>query len=127
MSTVTKDNISEQPEEDINPLKEVGEPKKYVSELIERQKNFSPNFTFKPGDIVVWKSGLKNRTVPEYEFPGVVINNFHPSLIDDDGSFLSSGYRERLDIEVGFITKYDEFIMFSYDSRRFKLYQHQSQ
>jgi hypothetical protein len=41
-------------------------------QLIEMTKLFDTKYQFKVGDIVRWKPGLRNRTVPDYGQPAVV-------------------------------------------------------
>jgi len=104
-------------------LKPVEDPIKYVADLRERKKSFETSPTFKPGDVIVWKEGMSNKNIPEYDIPGIVINNFYPALQDHDTEVVSTYYNDILDIQVGFITKENEFIIFAHDSRRFKVYE----
>ncbi|HJG31078.1 MAG TPA: hypothetical protein K8U80_06740 [Collinsella ihuae] len=83
--------------------------------------------TFKVGDIVMWKGGMKNRNFPEYHTPAIVVDCFDPPIMDPEPSAGSQYYREPLDVRLGFIAEDDSFVTFLYDSRRFERYEEQSE
>lgn len=105
-------------------LKPVNNPVAYADELKERKASFTINLTFKPGDLIIWKRGMKNKTIPDKDVPGIVINNFFPPLTDEDRDISSTYFNDVLDIQVGFISDDGEFIVFAHDSRRFQLYKY---
>lgn len=76
----------------------------------------------KPGDIVMWKEGLKNKNLPMAEMPCVVIEVM-PNVVYDyteDGSE-SSYFREPYNVRLGvFNHKETSLCIYYYDSRRFK-------
>lgn len=111
-------------EEDKKYLLEVTDSERYIKDLQERKKFFETHPIFKPGDIITWKEGMQNKTIPDKDVPGIVINNFFPALRDEERDVTSAYFNEQLDIQVGFISKNNEFVIFSHDSRRFKLYKY---
>jgi len=111
-------------EKDERILMEVKNPVEYIQDLKERSKSFENKTNFKPGDIVTWKQGLQNKTVPEYGTPGIVIANLNPAVRDEEKGVGSAYFNDILDIQVGFITVDNDFIIFAHDSRRFKVYEY---
>ena len=118
----TKEDQEEKPEEKI--LMEVDNPESYKLDLKQRAESFINKPLFKVGDIITWKAGMRNKTIPDIGIPGIVLNIFYPVLIDEDREVTSTYYNDILDIQVGFISKEDEFIVFAQDSRRFELYKY---
>jgi len=95
-------------------------------ELITRLKKLFTRLTeeykFKPGDLVVWKEGLKNKKMPPYNLPAIVIEHLEEPIIADIDESGSPYFREPLDLIAGFIDG-DSFVIFHFDSRRFKKYE----
>lgn len=78
--------------------------------------------TFKVGDIVVWRNGLKNRTYPDYGTPAIVVEVLSPPLIDTIDDSGSPYFREALNLRLGVIDERGDFLTFVYDGRRFEHY-----
>ena len=76
--------------------------------------------SFTKGDIVVWKDRMKNRRIPSYGEPSIVLETFDPPLIEPEESAGSQYYRERLSVRLGFFSEEGDFISFLYDGRRFR-------
>jgi hypothetical protein len=113
LSTTHEKSESSNDDENAHYLKE---PKGYLDKLYNRVKALEEHNEFNIGDFLIWKEGLKNKRVPSYNQPAVVIKKHDPPLVDEDTSF-----NESMDIQLGFITEDDEFLIFNYDSNRFKL------
>ena len=75
--------------------------------------------SFKPGDIVQWKSGLKNK---RSSGPMIVIEVLECPICDPAQETGSQYFREPLDIILGKCDSEGEFICYHYDSRRFEPY-----
>jgi hypothetical protein len=77
--------------------------------------------SFKPGQIVRWKQGLKNKDVPEYNQPVIVWEILSKPLFDSSRVNVSASpnFHGPLDIVLG-IMDGDEFLLLHYDSRRFE-------
>ena len=79
-------------------------------------------YDFKPGDIVEWKPGFRNATLPGDTDKAVVIE-----VLDEPIRFIGktdpgkASFRSYVDIVLGVIDKDDDFIMFHFDSRRLRL------
>jgi len=89
-------------------------------ELIRKVASFveSP-VDFKPGDIVRWKRGLKNKKMPTDDQPAVVIKQLSkPIIVDQDSG--TPYFNEPLDLVLAFTGREGELVVFYYDRRRFK-------
>jgi len=80
---------------------------------------------FKPGDLVMWKEGLRNKLSPLRGEPAIVLEVLESPLYDVNAPADSSAFLEPLDISLGVI-KYEgdtgSLIVFHFDSRRFQPY-----
>lgn len=82
-----------------------------------------PRTLFKPGDVLEWVPGLKNKRAPELGQPVVAVEQY-PHPIDDptNASSGSAYFREPLDLVCAMVDEDDgELMLFHYDSRRFRL------
>ncbi len=102
--------------------KQIIDIEKYIAELRTLSENLRQVNLFKIGDIVRWKKGLKNKRIPEYDVPAIVVEVLDNPIFDDKVEIGSTYYHEPLDIVLGLIIK-GEFLTFHYDSRRMELYQ----
>jgi len=97
------------------PVKDVlEEAKKYVDLYREAE-------SFVPGDLVVWKEGMKNKLLPDYGEPIVVLEIFPLVRGDADGSVYGC---EPLNMRCLVLKNHDNgtFMEFAYDSNRFTMY-----
>ncbi len=79
---------------------------------------------FKPGQLVQWKKGLKNKRTPEYGEPIIVTQFLDTTVFDTTCGDSSSPYfREPLTLIAGELTGNGDFLCFHYDARRFEPYQ----
>lgn len=78
---------------------------------------------FKVGDIVVWRSGLKNRKFPDYGEPAIVVEVLTPPLVDETSDSGSTYYKELLSLKLGIISDEGDLVTFLYDGKRFEHYQ----
>jgi hypothetical protein len=74
----------------------------------------------RPGDVVVWKPGLRNRRFPGEVSPAVVVEVTEPTPPQLDPDAADS--REPLDLGLGVITTRGRFYVFYFDRRRFQLW-----
>jgi hypothetical protein len=70
----------------------------------------------RPGGLARWKPGLKDRRLPEYGQPAVVMGLREPLPGGDD----RPGTRAPLDLMLGFIDAQGRFVVRRYDRRRFE-------
>lgn len=102
------------------------EIKEKIKELKERASRlfYDKPESFKQGAIVVWKEGLKNKKYPEYDEPAYVIKDLlkEPIISPEDESG-STYFQEQLDLVLAILDDDDDFTIFHYDHRRFKVIQ----
>lgn len=89
---------------------------------LQRQFATAPAMGFRPGQIVQWKPGMKNRLIPVYGEPAIVMEVLNPPVFDPnkdlDGTSL---YREPLNLVLGIQEADGDFLTFHYDARRFEV------
>jgi len=87
--------------------------------LRERLEAFLSTQCFQPGDLVQWKSGLKNKRLPEMDQMAVVVEMLPVPITDGDKGSSGSYFMEPLDMKLGMVDEDGDFVIFHYDSRRF--------
>jgi hypothetical protein len=90
-----------------------------TGDLQSRYEEFSKEHVFKPGMLVCWKQGLRNRKFPDYGEVGIVVEVLTEPFYDTVAESGSPYFREPLDILIALISD-DDFIIFHYDKRRFE-------
>lgn len=78
--------------------------------------------TFKVGDLVTWKTGLKNRKYPKKYQPAIVVAVLDTSITNIEDNSGSPYFREPLDVVLGVLSEEGVFNTYYYDKRRFKLF-----
>ncbi|MEW8322432.1 MAG: hypothetical protein AB2606_07275 [Candidatus Thiodiazotropha taylori] len=81
-------------------------------------KKFKTINQFIPGQIVRWKSMLRNRKRPDYDEPIIVVDVLKTPVQDTVNRSGSPYYREPLDLIVGQLDKEEGFLLWHVDSRR---------
>lgn len=89
-----------------------------IEKLREMKALFDVKHTFQANDIVMWKPNLKNRSIPEYNEPVIVLEVLETPVFDESETG-STYFREPLDIILGVLAE-GELISFHYDSRKFQ-------
>jgi hypothetical protein len=73
---------------------------------------------------VTWKPGLKNRRIPRYGEPAVVVSVLDSPISDTDPESGSTYFREPLNLVLGVIWDGErgrgDFVTFHFDGRRFQ-------
>jgi len=87
--------------------------------LNERMRSLLAPECFQPGDLVQWKTGLKNKRLPKQDQLGVVVEMLPVPITDEDKGASGSYFMEPLDMKLGLIDEDGDFVVFHYDSRRF--------
>ena len=77
-------------------------------------ETFNQKNTFKPGDIVEWKPGMKHK---RSNGPFIVVEVLGEPIVDTVGDPGLAYFREPLDLILGAFLNGD-FVTFYYDSRR---------
>jgi hypothetical protein len=112
---------------------ECGVPEEKVEEKIpfsvgkqleDLQSLFEMLHNFQPGDLVQWKPGLKNRDFPKYGEPAIVqeVKKKFFAVADYLDSS-SPSFQEPLDLVLGVLDCYQNFLSLHFDQRRFEPYQ----
>jgi len=92
--------------------------------LQDRFESLTMRHHFKPGDLVGWKPGLRNRTVPSDSTPAIVVEVLDAPILETSAESGSTYYREPHDLILGVL--WDQapgrgnFFTFYFDSRRFQ-------
>ena len=77
-------------------------------------ETFNQKNTFKPGDIVKWKPGMKHK---RSDGPFIVVEVLDGPIVDTENGAGTPYFREPLDLVLGSFLNGD-FVTFYYDSRR---------
>jgi hypothetical protein len=78
------------------------------------------NYEFKPGMIVKWKEGLRNKAHPTDNEPVIIMEMLDNPMYDLTIDSSSAYFHEPLDIALGMINDRGELICYYFDSRRFE-------
>jgi len=93
-------------------------------QLVALQHAFAsmPTAGFRPGQIVQWKIGMKNRSKPAYAEPAIVMEVLNPPVFDTSKEMAGSNlFREPLTLVLGLHDTDGDFLLFHYDGRRFEV------
>jgi hypothetical protein len=102
------------------PIKAEKKMSNKIEQLRALEKSINQKHDFKTGDVVTWKSGLKNKKSPEYGNPAIVTRVLPIPIADKDRSG-SPYFNEPLDIVIGILDEDGDFLEYHADSRRFEL------
>jgi hypothetical protein len=94
--------------------------------LTSRMAEFGTQHAFKPGQMIQWKRGLRNRLRPAYGAPVVVVEVLEQPVYDKSRLKEGAGsayYREPLTIVAGLLDNDGDLIFFHYDQRRMEPYE----
>src|SRR6266478_1612632 len=76
-------------------------PEEIAGLLSKRYEAFKKGYDFKPGSLVTWKKGFKNRRRPREGEPAIVIAVLTESVFADDDEAGTPYFREPLNIALG--------------------------
>jgi len=92
-----------------------------ATKLTQAYNEFTTPHTFKPGDLIQWKSlSLCNKALPEFNQPAVVVEVLETPLRDTSKSFGSAHAAESYDIIIGIIDSDGDFMTYFAESRRYQ-------
>lgn len=83
---------------------------------------FKVRHTFKPGDLVTWKPGLRNKMLPDDGQPGIVIDALAEPVSDGSSDGDLPYFHEALDLAVGVTDRENDVLVYWFDSRRMQPY-----
>jgi hypothetical protein len=95
----------------------------YREDLRSRYLELIEPTAFQPGDLVMWKVGMKNRLRPAEGAPAIVIDVLPAPVFANDRDAGSTDYREPLDLVLGLLDEDDDFSVYHFDQRRFKSFE----
>lgn len=121
--------ISEEQKKDLlkvllkDVLDEKNQPVSYVKiDLLTKLKElYEQKVDFKVGDIIKWKDQLKNRKIPDYNEPIIIMEMLEEPFFDTKADVGSAYFNEKYDIKAG-ILQGDALLTFYFDSNRFELF-----
>lgn len=94
-------------------------PEEVAGLLRARRESLIRGHRFSEGDLIKWKSGLKNKNSPAYGVPAIVMEVIDHPVIDASADAGSAYFREPLDIVAGVLLQ-GTLALFHVDSRRFE-------
>ncbi len=94
--------------------------------LHERFVSMNHAHAFVAGDLVTWKAGLKNRRLPKYGEPAVILEVLDAPVFDTEKDSGNAYFREPLSVVLGVFLDEGphrgDFITWHFDARRFQLW-----
>lgn len=106
----------------INSLDLIKDDDSAIQVLKRSYETYISNESLSTGDVVSWKPGMRNRTLPNYRQPAIVIEKLQYPIFDESQNAGSQYFHEPLDLRVGFLDDNNQFVIYFYDSRRFEKY-----
>ena len=89
---------------------------------MQRRMATPPPNGFQPGQIVRWKSGLKNRLLPTTGGRAIVMEVLDPPAFDRATNLHGSNlFREPLTLALGMHDADGDFVVYHFDGRRFEV------
>ncbi len=76
--------------------------------------------SLKPGMLAVWKPGLKNKRLPAYGQPAVVMEVMKEPVLDHTEEAGSPYFREPIGLLLGVLMEGTDFWVWHFDARRFQ-------
>lgn len=99
----------------------------YTQRLMDVLNNYNETTSFEVGQLVVWKEGLKNKKMPDYGVPAVVVKVYETPVIDEQAPLASPYYGEELNLKLAFLDEDNELLTFHYDGNRFKIFEQEDE
>lgn len=122
MDLLTQNLESNDVKKFINSLDVTKDDDSAIQELKKSYEAYISNESLSTGDVVSWKPGMRNRTLPNYRQPAIVIEKLQYPIFDESQNAGSQYFHEPLDLRVGFLDDNNQFVIYFYDSRRFEKY-----
>lgn len=91
-----------------------------AKKLLDAYEAYSNKADIKPGDLVRWKPGMKNKPRPKWGQQMVVLKVEEGQVDVRDGTG-SAYYGEDLSIRAGFFDEDEEFFAFWFDAHRLEV------
>ena len=104
-----------------NKKESIDNPQKILI-LKELRDSYEKKYDFNVGDIIKWKNKLKNRKLPEYDEPIIILEILDEPIFNVKEQIGSTYFNEKIDIKVGVI-KDNSLLTFCFESARFEPFQ----
>ena len=88
--------------------------------VASRANQYLEEHIFAVGDLVRWKPGLRNRNIPVYGAPCVVMEVLDPPLIEEGLNAGSTYFREPITLKLAIVDEDEELVFFHFDGNRFE-------
>ena len=102
MDLLTQNLESNDVKKFINSLDVTKDDDSAIQELKKSYEAYISNESLSTGDVVSWKPGMRNRTLPNYRQPAIVIEKMQYPIFDESQNAGSQYFHEPLDLRVGF-------------------------
>lgn len=89
-------------------------------EIRETYERYLQRHQFSAGQLVRWKTGLRNKRLPEPGQPAIVIEVLEPGTVSSEERTDSPYFRETLDLVLGVVDGERDLVFFHFDGRRFE-------
>ena len=93
-----------------------------LTHLSQLAEDYLHEHTFQKGDLVTWKPGLRNRKMPDYGEPMVVVEVLGEPVYDQTADSGSPYFREPLTVRCLLVDEEGDALVFYYDARRLMPY-----
>ena len=90
--------------------------------VLSLHARYSERASLAPGELVRWKPGLRNKRLPQYGDPAIVIDVLAEPVVDNQYAADTPYFRERLDVVLGVVDEDEDFVAFHFDSARFEAF-----
>lgn len=94
----------------INSLDMTKDDDSAIQALKRSYETYISNESLSTGDVVSWKPGMRNRTLPNYRQPAIVIEKLQYTIFDESQNAGSQYFHEPLDLRVGFLDDNNQFV-----------------
>jgi hypothetical protein len=101
-------------------LAEPSEDDAHRLRALYRRLNNGRERALRPGQLAIWKPGLKNRRFPAYGQPAIVVEALDPPVLEHEMESGAPYFREPLDLLLGILHPEGDFLVYHFDSRRFQ-------
>jgi len=93
-----------------------------LNRLSQLAEDYLHEHRFQRGDLVTWKPGLRNRKMPDYGEPMVVVEVLDEPVYDQTADSGSPYFREPLSVRCLLVDEDGDALVFYYDARRLMPY-----
>jgi hypothetical protein len=98
-----------------------GLPEGRADHLRDLKARYNESVPLAVGDIVVWKKGMRNKRLPLYDEPAIVLEVLAEPIIPTSEPLMGTPlFREPIDIRLGILLEDGEYASYHFDAARFR-------